>query len=30
MDLDYSVKVHRQLEKEFENTALHLPIVFGR
>src|SRR5210317_469010 len=30
MDMEYSVEVHRQLEKEFENAALHRPMVFER
>ena len=30
MDIDYSVEVHRLLEKEFENTALHRPMRLER
>jgi hypothetical protein len=30
MDMDRSVEVYRQLEKEFQNTALHRPMVFER
>jgi hypothetical protein len=30
MDMEYSVEVYRQLEKEFQNTALHRPMVFKR
>ncbi len=30
MDMEYSVEVYRQLEKEFQNTALHRPMVFER
>ena len=30
MDTEYSVEVHRQLEKEFQNTALHRPMVLER
>jgi len=30
MDMEYSVEVYRQLEKEFENTALHRPMYFER
>ena len=30
MDMDYSVAVYRQLEKEFQNTALHRPMYFER
>ena len=30
MDIDYSVEVHRQLEKEFENAALHRPMHLER
>ena len=30
MDMEYSVEVHRQLEKEFQNTALHRPMDFER
>ena len=30
MDIDYSVEVYRQLEKEFQKTALHRPMYFER
>ena len=30
MDMEYSVEVYRQLEKEFQNTGLHRPMVFER
>jgi hypothetical protein len=30
MDIDYSVEVYRQLEKEFQSTALHRPMCVER
>ena len=30
MDMEYSVEVHRQLEKEFQKSALHRPMVVER
>ena len=30
MDMEYSVEVYRQLEKEFQDTDLHRPMCFER